>query len=56
MLLSDPIYYFGMLLAQKTANNYHTFADMAGKKVGTVIGFLVPELKAVPGVGEVQAL
>ena len=55
MLLSDPIYYFGVLLAQKTANNYHTFADMAGKKVGTVVGFsLVPELKAVPGVGEVR--
>jgi len=55
MLLSDPIYYFGVLLAQKTANNYHTFADMVGKKVGTVVGFsLVPELKAVPGVGEVR--
>src|SRR4051794_2969145 len=55
MLLSDPIYYFGALLAQKTRTNYHTFADMAGKKVGTVVGFsLVPELKAVPGVGEVR--
>jgi cystine transport system substrate-binding protein len=55
MLLSDPIYYFGVLLAQKTGTNYHTFADMAGKNVGTVVGFsLVPELKAVPGVGEVR--
>jgi polar amino acid transport system substrate-binding protein len=55
MLLTDPIYYFGTLLAQKTANNYHSFADMAGKKVGTVTGFtLVPELKAVPGIGEAK--
>ena len=55
MLLTDPIYYFGTLLAQKSSNNYHTFADMAGKKVGTVTGFtLVPELKAVPGIGEAK--
>jgi polar amino acid transport system substrate-binding protein len=55
MLLSDPMYYFGVLLAQKTTNNWHTFADMAGKKVGTVTGFsLVPELKAVPDIGEVK--
>ena len=57
MLLTDPIYYFGVLLAQKTANDYHTFADMQGRKVGTVTGFsLVPELKAVPGIGEVKPL
>src|SRR5579885_2204357 len=44
MLLSDPIYYFGTTLAQKKATNYSTFADMKGKKVGTVTGFtLVPE-------------
>ena len=55
MTLTDPIYYFGTLLAQKTDNNYSTFADMAGKKVGTVTGFtLVPELKAVPGIGEAK--
>lgn len=55
MLLTDPIYYFGTLLAQKSENNWSTFADMAGKKVGTVTGFtLVPELKAVPGIGEVR--
>lgn len=55
MTLTDPIYYFGTLLAQKTANNYSTFADMQGKKVGTVTGFtLVPELKAVPGIGEAK--
>jgi len=54
MLLTDPIYYFGTLLAQKTENNYSTFADMEGKRVGTVTGFtLVPELKEVPGIGEV---
>jgi L-cystine transport system substrate-binding protein len=55
MLLSDPIFYFGVLLAQKQETTYGTFADMAGKKVGTVTGFsLVPELKAVPGIGEVR--
>ena len=55
MTITDPIYYFGTLLAQKSSNNYSTFADMAGKKVGTVTGFtLVPELKAVPGIGEAK--
>lgn len=55
MTLTDPIYYFGTLLAQKTENNYSTFADMEGRRVGTVTGFtLVPELKAVPGIGEVR--
>ena len=55
MTLSEPIYYFGTLLAQKTDTNYHTFADMKGKKVGTVNGFtLVPELKTVDGIGEVK--
>lgn len=55
MILSEPIYYFGTLLAQKEENNYTTFADMKGKKVGTVTGFtLVPELKAVEGIGEVK--
>jgi cystine transport system substrate-binding protein len=55
MLLTDPIYYFGVLLAQTTATNYHTFADMQGRTVGTVTGFsLVPELKVVPGIGEVR--
>lgn len=55
MTISDPIYYFGTLLAQKSSTNYSTFADMAGKKVGTVTGFtLVPELKAVPGIGEAK--
>jgi polar amino acid transport system substrate-binding protein len=55
MNLSDPIYYFGTLLAQKTANNYHSFEDMKGRSVGTVTGFtLVPELKGVEGIGEVK--
>jgi polar amino acid transport system substrate-binding protein len=55
MNLTDPIYYFGTLLAQKTANNYHSFEDMKGRSVGTVTGFtLVPELKGVEGIGEVK--
>jgi L-cystine transport system substrate-binding protein len=55
MLLSDPIYYFGVMLAQKLSTQYSTFAEMAGKRVGTVTGFsLVPELKAVSGIGEVR--
>ena len=32
-----------------------TFEDMKGRSVGTVTGFtLVPELKSVPGIGEVK--
>jgi cystine transport system substrate-binding protein len=55
MLLSDPIYYFGVMLAQKSSTQYSTFAEMSGKRVGTVTGFsLVPELQAVPGIGEVR--
>jgi L-cystine transport system substrate-binding protein len=55
MILSEPIYYFGTLLAQKEETNYTTFADMKGRKVGTVTGFtLVPELKSVEGIGEVK--
>ena len=55
MTLSEPIYYFGTLLAQKEENNFTTFADMKGRKVGTVTGFtLVPELKSVEGIGEVK--
>jgi cystine transport system substrate-binding protein len=55
MNLSEAIYYFGTLLAQKSANNFSTFADMAGHSVGTVTGFtLVPELKGVEGIGEVK--
>jgi len=55
MNLTDPIYYFGTLLAQKTKNNFHTFADMKGHSVATVTGFtLVPELKSVEGIGEVK--
>jgi polar amino acid transport system substrate-binding protein len=55
MLITEPIYYFGTLLAQKTANNYATFEDMKGRSVATVTGFtLVPELKGVEGIGEVK--
>jgi polar amino acid transport system substrate-binding protein len=55
MILTEPIYYFGTLLAQKEENNFTTFADMKGRKVGTVTGFtLVPELKSVEGIGEVK--
>ncbi|MFO1352376.1 MAG: ABC transporter substrate-binding protein [Gammaproteobacteria bacterium] len=55
MLLTDPVYYFGTLLAQKTKNKWTTFEDMKGRKVATVTGFtLVPELKTVEGIGEVK--
>jgi polar amino acid transport system substrate-binding protein len=55
MLITDPIYYFGTLLAQKKATSYSTFADMKGRSVGTVTGFtLVPELQTVEGIGEVK--
>ncbi len=39
MNLTEPIYYFGTLLAQKTDHNWHTFADMKGHSVATVTGF-----------------
>jgi L-cystine transport system substrate-binding protein len=55
MLLTDPIYYFGTLLAQKTDTKWSTFEDMKGRSVATVSGFtLVPELKEVEGIGEVK--
>jgi L-cystine transport system substrate-binding protein len=55
MLLSDPIYYFGTFLLQKKSSSFSTFEDMKDRSVGTVTGFtLVPELKSVPGVGEVK--
>ena len=55
MLLSDPIYYFGTMIAQKKDNNFTTFADLKGRSVATVSGFtLVPELKGVEGIGEVK--
>jgi ABC-type amino acid transport substrate-binding protein len=55
MLLTDPIYYFGTLLAQKKEHNWSTFEDMKGRSVATVSGFtLVPELKKVDGIGEVK--
>jgi polar amino acid transport system substrate-binding protein len=55
MLLTDPVYYFGTLLAQKKDNNWSTFEDMKGRSVATVSGFtLVPELKGVEGIGEVK--
>jgi len=55
MILTEPIYYFGTLLAQKEEHNWHSFADMKGHSVGTVTGFtLVPELKNVDGIGEVK--
>jgi L-cystine transport system substrate-binding protein len=55
MILTEPIYYFGTLLAQKEEHNWHSFADMKGHSVGTVTGFtLVPELKKVEGIGEVK--
>ena len=55
MLLTDPIYYFGTLLAQKKDTSWSTFEDMKGRSVGTVSGFtLVPELKQVEGIGEVK--
>ena len=55
MLLTDPIYYFGTLLAQKKDTSWTTFEDMKGRSVGTVSGFtLVPELKEVEGIGEVK--
>jgi len=55
MNLTDPLYYFGIFLVQKTKNNYTSHEDMKGRSVGTVTGFtVVPELQAVEGIGEVK--
>jgi ABC-type amino acid transport substrate-binding protein len=55
MSLTDPLYYFGIFLVQKTKNNYKSHADMKGRSVGTVTGFtIVPELQAVEGISEVK--
>jgi polar amino acid transport system substrate-binding protein len=55
MLLTDPVYYFGTLLAQKQDTSWNSFEDMKGRSVATVSGFtLVPELKEVEGIGEVK--
>jgi L-cystine transport system substrate-binding protein len=35
MLLTDPIYYFGTLLAQKKDTSWSTFEDMKGRSVAT---------------------
>ena len=39
MILTEPIYYFGTLLAQKDDHNWHSFADMKGHSVGALILF-----------------
>lgn len=55
MNLTDPLYYFGIFLVQKTKNNYTSHEDMKERSVGTVTGFtIVPELQAVEGIGEVK--
>ena len=55
MLLSDPVYYFDCRLIQKKANSWTTFADMRGRTIGAVTGFLwVPELKKVEGIRELK--
>lgn len=55
MLLSDPVYYFRVHLAQKSNTSWHSLSDMAGKNVGTVTGFsLVSELKTVPDIAEIR--
>jgi polar amino acid transport system substrate-binding protein len=54
MLLTDPLYYFGIFLVQKDTNNFTTHEDMKGRTVGTVTGFtIVPELQEVEGIGGV---
>ena len=44
--ISDPIYYAGTLITQKTDTDWSTLEDLAGKTVATIQGFgWIPEIK-----------
>jgi ABC-type amino acid transport substrate-binding protein len=58
LLITDAIYYAGSFVAMKTDKPFTdsiTVADIKGHSIGTVTGFtIVPEMKRIPGVGEVK--
>lgn len=58
LLITDAIYYAGTFACMKKDQPFTdkiTIADVKGHSIGTVNGFtIVPEMKKIPGVGEVK--
>ena len=57
LLISDAIYYAGTFVCMKKDKPFNGFSvnDAKGHSIGTVTGFtIVPEMKKLPGVGEVK--
>jgi ABC-type amino acid transport substrate-binding protein len=57
LLITDAIYYAGTFVCMKKDKPFNSFSvnDAKGHSIGTVTGFtIVPEMKKLPGVGEVK--
>src|ERR1700722_9609196 len=57
LLITDAIYYAGTFVCMKKDKPFNSFSvnDAKGHSIGTVNGFtIVPEMKKLPGVGEVK--
>jgi len=57
LLITDAIYYAGTFVCMKKDKPFKSFSvnDAKGHSIGTVTGFtIVPEMKKLPGVGEVK--
>src|SRR6202789_4522748 len=57
LLITDAIYYAGTMVCMKQDQPFTSFTvnDAKGHSIGTVNGFtIVPEMKKLPGVGEVK--
>jgi polar amino acid transport system substrate-binding protein len=58
LLITDAIYYAGTFVCMKKDQPFTTsfsVSDVKGRSIGTVNGFtIVPEMKKLPGVGEVK--
>ena len=57
LLITDAIYYAGTFVCMKKDKPFNVFSvnDAKGHSIGTVTGFtIVPEMKKLPGVGEVK--
>jgi ABC-type amino acid transport substrate-binding protein len=57
LLITDAIYYAGTFVCMKKDKPFNGFSvnDAKGHSIGTVTGFtIVPEMKKLPGVGEVK--
>jgi ABC-type amino acid transport substrate-binding protein len=57
LLITDAIYYAGTMVCMKQNQPFTSFTvnDAKGHSIGTVNGFtIVPEMKKLPGVGEVK--